>query len=179
MSDTQAPAKRGRPSVYSEDIAMEICLRIAQGESLRSICAADNMPDHSTVCMWVVDDYQGFANRYTRAREVQYLGMADELCDISDDGSNDWMERRGAMVVDKEAVDRSKLRVDTRKWLLSKMLPKVYGDKLQTETTIGFTKEFEDFIRALNDKRKPKVIDAKPVAGNGCDLGQVASRIRN
>jgi hypothetical protein len=86
-----------------------------------------------------LDDRDGFAEQYRRARELQYLGIADELTDIADDGRNDWMTiRRGKEeieIVNREVVERSKLRVETRKWLLSKMLPKVYGDKVTNEIT--------------------------------------------
>lgn len=129
----------GRPSKYTADLANEICARLAQGESLNSICKSGNMPDESTVREWAVSNRDGFSPRYTQAREVGYLKIADELLDIADDGRNDWEEReaRGTTVIalNKEAVERSKLRVETRKWLLSKMLPKVYGDKITNEIT--------------------------------------------
>jgi hypothetical protein len=75
-----------------------------------------------------------------RAREVGYIKMGDELLEIADDASNDWLERQnkdGATfkVVDQENISRSRLRVDTRKWLLSKMLPKVFGDRLSAEVS--------------------------------------------
>lgn len=85
----------------------------------------------------MLDDRGGFAAQYARAREIGYHAMADELIEIADDGTNDWMERQGddgaAHVINGEHVQRSRLRLDTRKWLLSKALPKVYGEKLQTE----------------------------------------------
>jgi len=74
--------------------------------------------------------------QYARARELGYLSMADEIIDISDDGLNDWIERRRAdgsteTVVNHEHISRSKLRFDARRWLLSKCLPKIYGDRLE------------------------------------------------
>lgn len=124
--------KRGRPSLYTDKIAAEICERLASGESLRAICRDEKMPAESTVRSWYVDDLNGFAARYARARDIYLDVMADEILDISDDGSNDWMKREnGSVVFDQEAATRSKLRVDTRKWYLSKLAPKRYGDKLQ------------------------------------------------
>jgi hypothetical protein len=97
------------------------------------------MPAESTVRDWVVSNRDGFSAKYAQAREAGYLKIADELLDIADDGRNDWEERetRGStyIALNKEAVERSKLRVETRKWLLSKMLPKVYGDKITNEIT--------------------------------------------
>lgn len=60
--------------------------------------------------------------------------MADDLLDIVDDGTNDFVEREGkdglTTVVDHEHIQRSRLRAETRKWLLAKALPKIYGDKV-------------------------------------------------
>ena len=58
------------------------------------------------------------------------MAMADETLEISDDGTNDWMKDNEGYKVNGEHVARSRLRVDTRKWLLSKALPKIFGDKL-------------------------------------------------
>lgn len=81
------------------------------------------------------DDVAGFSAQYARARDIGLDAMADEILEISDDGTNDWMEKEGRdgtthYVVNGEAMGRSRLRVDTRKWLLSKIAPKRYGDSL-------------------------------------------------
>ena len=123
----------GRPTDYSTDLANEICARIADGESLRAICRDEGMPDPSTVRRWLAsrDD---FHIQYARAREEQAEAIFEEMLEIADDGSNDWMERSGKdgetgdTVVDHEHVSRSKLRIDTRKWMLARMAPKKYGD---------------------------------------------------
>ena len=121
--------------VYSEALADKICARLESGESLNAICQDDDMPSESCVRRWASEDYKGFSAKYTRARELGYLRLADELLDIADDGRNDWMLRRGeedaGWTANGEHLQRSRLRVDTRKWLLSKMLPKVFGDKIE------------------------------------------------
>lgn len=65
--------------------------------------------------------------------------IAEGLLDISDDARNDWMRQHGkndeGWVANGENVHRSRLRVDTRKWLLSKMLPKKFGDKIEQQIT--------------------------------------------
>jgi len=63
--------------------------------------------------------------------EVGVLALSDEMREIADDGSNDWMERNGHRVVDNEAIKRSELRVKTIQWYLSKMLPRIFGDKIE------------------------------------------------
>ena len=120
---------------YTDDLAEEICRRLAEGESLRSICRDEHMPDESSVRGWANNDEHPFAPQYARARETGYHALADEILDIADDGTNDYVERQNkdgstSVVFDAEQVQRSKLRVDARKWLLSKMLPKQFGDKV-------------------------------------------------
>lgn len=126
---------RGRPSKYTEALANEICERLADGETLTGICEDEHMPERRTVLRWK-RDVDGFASRYARAREDQRELWADELIDISDDGRNDWMEKHVGRdetitVLNKEAVDRSKLRVDSRKWLLTKLDRPTFGEKVE------------------------------------------------
>jgi len=92
------------------------------------------MPARSTVYAWLLDDVEGFSDRYARARTIQAETIADDLLTIADDGTNDVrVLPDGREIVDNDVIQRSKLRVDTRKWLLSKMLPKQYGEKTQLE----------------------------------------------
>lgn len=127
---------RGRPSGFSQEQADHICSRLAEGESLRSICLADEMPDKSTVFRWL-EERPDFRDQYACAREAQADAIFDEILDIADDGSNDWMEKRGSdgenigWQENGEALRRSALRVDARKWMAGKLRPKKYGDKLQ------------------------------------------------
>lgn len=106
------------------------------GETLRQICRDEGMPDKSTVLRWLASNAE-FCDQYARAREIQADHWADEVVEIADDGSNDWMEREtkaGTItVVDHENINRSRLRVDTRKWLMTKAAPKKYGDKVTNE----------------------------------------------
>ncbi len=114
--------KKGRPSLYTEALAAKICRRLAEGESLRTICADRAMPGLSTVMGWLFDDkHEGFPEQYARAREAQAELRADEITDIADGVEH------GA----SEAVQAARLRVDARKWIAAKLLPKRYGDKLQ------------------------------------------------
>lgn len=129
----------GRPSDYSAEIATLICTRLGLGESLREICRDDDMPSKSTVMRWLASNSE-FRDQYACAREVQADYYAEEIIEISDDGSNDWMERRRSdgsseEVENKEVLARSRLRVDTRKWLMARMAPKKYGDKITQEVT--------------------------------------------
>lgn len=110
------PMRRGRPTIFTPEIAATICERLAEGDSLRAVCREDGMPSDATVRMWALDDVQGFYSQYTRARDIAYRRMADEVLEIADNEGGDYA--------------RDRLRFDARRWLLSKALPKIYGDKL-------------------------------------------------
>ena len=109
---------RGRPTEYTPEIARMICERLAQGESLRSICLTDESPAESTVRGWVIDDREGFSAQYTRARDIGLDCRADRI------------EERIDSIED---VSRARLIFDHERWYLSKLAPKRYGDKVQTE----------------------------------------------
>lgn len=142
----------GRPSDFSSELADRICERIADGESLRAICSADGMPDKATVFRWLAK-HADFRDQYTRAREAQADSLFDEILDIADDGSNDWMERKNSdgenigWQENGEALRRSALRVDARKWMAGKLMPKKYSDKFSLEGTM--THEAGDSVKAL------------------------------
>lgn len=91
------------------------------------------MPHRDTVFQWLID-YDSFSDQYARAKKQGMEAWSEEILDIADDGSNDWMETNDpdnlAYRINGEAINRSKLRVDTRKWLMSKLAPKKYGDAL-------------------------------------------------
>lgn len=129
--------KIGRPSTYSKDLALDICVRLAEGSPLTRICRAPNMPTLATVYRWLADErYAEFRDMYARAREDQADTLADEIIEISDDGSNDtYVDANGNEKVDNDVVQRSKLRVDARKWVAAKLRPRKYGDKVTNELT--------------------------------------------
>jgi hypothetical protein len=80
---------------------------------------------------WVLSDLHGFGERYARAKEIAAHMLAEEIAEIADDGSRDYtVTEDGREIPDHDHINRSKLRVDSRKWLLSKLLPKKYGDKV-------------------------------------------------
>lgn len=131
----------GRPTIYDQKIVEEICERLSEGESLRRICLDDHMPKKSTVFRWLTEKPE-FRDQYAYSREVQAEFYADEINDIADDASNDYMETvdaEGAVSyrLNGEHIQRSRLRIDTRKWIASKLKPKKYGDKVEVEHSGG------------------------------------------
>lgn len=104
--------------LYSAEVAETILERLADGESLTTICKTTGMPSRGAVEHWNVTDIDGFAARYARAREAGYRLWGDDIIDISDEA------------IDANSAAAARVRIDTRKWVLAKMMPKVYGDKL-------------------------------------------------
>lgn len=118
---------------FSQALFDRICDRLADGESLRTICADVDMPNKGTVMRWLASS-KALSDQYARAREMQADALFDEVLDIADDARNDWMESRGdndaGWVANGEHIQRSRLRIDARKWMAGKLRPKVYGERL-------------------------------------------------
>ena len=119
MSDTKR--KIGRPTKYNGAMIEDICEKIANGRSLRSICAEDGMPTTSTVCKWLIENKE-FSEQYARAREKQADYFAEEIIEIADSAE-----------AESAAVAKAKLQIDARKWAASKIAPKKYGDKQEID----------------------------------------------
>lgn len=134
-AEITAPKKPSRATKYTPEIGRIVCELLAEGRTLTSICRDLTwLPTDQTIRNWALDPEHPFSSQYTRAREVGYHAMADQMVDISDENINDtYMDEDGSPRVNHDVIARSKLRFDARKWLLSKALPKIYGDKLQTE----------------------------------------------
>ncbi|MEQ5254196.1 ubiquitin carboxyl-hydrolase [Providencia sp. Je.9.19] len=115
--------KMGRPSDYLPEVADDICALLANGESLRKICKRQGMPAIRTVMYWL-QKHDDFMQQYVRAREGQAESLLEEILEIADDCSPD-----------PAAVAKAKLQVDARKWYITKVAPKKYGDKTTTELT--------------------------------------------
>lgn len=139
--EAEIKRRRGRPTLYTPAMGKAIAKMLSEGMSVREISRRRKMPSASRIVTWGHDQSHPFSKHYVRAREAGYLLMAEECLEISDDGSNDWMERHDkdgkaiGWTINGEAVARSKLRLDTRKWMLAKMLPKVYGERTAVEHT--------------------------------------------
>jgi len=123
----------GRPSEYTKEKADYICSQLALGRSMRRVCDDDGMPGMSTVFRWLRTDVE-FRQQYETAKDECADFLAEEMIEIADDGTNDWMEKENKdgstyEVVNSEHIQRSRLRVDVRKWTASKLKPKKYGDK--------------------------------------------------
>lgn len=114
MGRKKKEVQTGRPSTFSEELTTVILTRVMAGESLRKVCDTEGMPARSTVHLWLAA-HSEFSDQYARACEIRAEHLFDEMFDIADNEKGD--------------ATRDRLRVDTRKWALSKMNPKKYSDK--------------------------------------------------
>lgn len=149
----------GRPTLYSDNLSDKICSLLSEGQSLRAVCREEGMPCAATVFSWL-RTIPEFLEQYEKAKQESADAMVDEILDIADNANNDWMEISGDSEGYKqngEAIQRSRLRVDTRKWIASKLKPKKYGDKLETvhSGSIGL----KDLSDAQLDARLGSIIE--------------------
>jgi hypothetical protein len=138
-----APKKNpvGAPTTYNQHIATVICIRIAEGESLRQILRAEGMPVQSAVYEWLLR-HPEFAERYTRAREEQADTLADEIIAIADESPEtvEVRDKEGNVLdikIDSGYVNYQKQRIEARKWTAMKLKPKKYGDRVAVEGVEG------------------------------------------
>jgi len=159
--DSSSVNKGGRPTLYSLEIALEICDRIADGESLVKICSDPKMPKKTAVYEWLLR-HKEFAEIYARAREDQADTLADEIHAISDELPQQIVDDKGKTRYDSAYVQWQKNRVDARKWVAAKLKPKKYSDRIahvgdQEADAININVNiFDEMIKNLELKRQTK-----------------------
>lgn len=124
--------KPGRPSTFTPKIGEAICEGLIAGKPMRSILAKPGMPKARTVLDWLESDSE-FARMYARARAMAAHGWACEIVHLADQAKG----KSG------DEIQARRLMVDTRKWVISKLLPKVYGERLQHDFSEGATLRLE------------------------------------
>lgn len=120
------------------NIFLIICKRLEEGEAIRNILKDKDMPSTSTFFMWLDSDNEK-SKQYARAKEVYAETMFDELIGIADNTSTDILiNEKGEEQINHEVIQRDRLRIDARKWTLSKLNPKKFGDNKTVDlTTLG------------------------------------------
>jgi hypothetical protein len=155
MITDKLKGKGGAPRRYDRAaVSTHVCSELKCGRSLESICKDDGMPHVATFLEWVEQDPAGIGKDYAHAREIGYSLLADEIIAISDK-THEWITiqeldpdgrpvsnpdgtpllKQVLMPLNSDVIAHKRVQIDTRKWMLSKMLPKVYGDKLTQEHT--------------------------------------------
>jgi hypothetical protein len=162
----------GRPTKFCKELALKVCVRIASGESLREVCRDPKLDiSRESIRHWLLEgaeesasqEKKDFLCQYEAAERLRTDELFDEILDIAHDGSNDWLEREDKkgktyVALNSEAVARSRLRVDTLKWALSKIMPKRFGDRVEQhhsgDVTINAADELILALTAKKDEEK-------------------------
>lgn len=112
----------------------EICDKIQTGRSLRSVIKDKGMPDVSTFYVWLKED-QEKSKHYAYSTEMRAETIFEDILSIADENENDTiLNENGVEVTNHDVINRARLRIDARKWMLSKMIPRKYGDKIDVTT---------------------------------------------
>lgn len=131
--------KGGAVTIFTPALFTTICDHISHGESLREVCRRPEMPHKSTVLRWLREKPE-LRDQYVCARDDLMEYWASDILEIADDGSLDTipgLNKYGdeVQVPNHANVQRDRLRIDSRKWLLSRLKPKVYGDHLEVDVS--------------------------------------------
>lgn len=147
---------RGTPISYTPEIGQEICARLMEGESLVKICTDPTLPTRRTVMNWLNNAKMvEFHEMYKRAREVQAEGFVDEIWEILNDDSEDYVmmeDKKGRLVMrpNHEHVQRTRMRIDAIKWYAGKVRPSVYGERVTQQHDV--TGDLADLLKGVSNK---------------------------
>jgi hypothetical protein len=122
----------GRPPLYTKELADSILFRICEGESLRAITREEEMPNFSTVYRWILDDEDGFCNRYASAREIQAANYAEQALEESESALDVASGAPGTGEAGARVMAK-KLHIDSLKWIAGKLDSPKWGHKTATE----------------------------------------------
>lgn len=143
-----------------KDITETICNEISNGRSLRYVLdKVPHMPNRTTFLRWVEND-ESIRNQYTRACEARAERIFEDVLIIADSQDEDIIQLEdGREVVNHDAINRARLRIDSRKWMLGKMQPKKYGEKLDLSSSDGTMTPKTNIITTLTPDELKKAID--------------------
>jgi hypothetical protein len=147
-------ARRVARTPEIEDLILDALM---SGRTLTDICRDPDMPAAGSVRNWVIADPDGFGARYRLAREIGAETMADTMVDIADDRDGDWIahtDRNGnpALMLDSERVNRARMRIETRRWRVSKIAPRIYGDRIDLTARPDSGESWADLLKAVDGK---------------------------
>ncbi len=151
--------KLGRPTTYTPELAAAICDAIASSsKGIRRLSKEnEGFPNPDTIYRWV-KEHKDFSDQYAQAKRQQIEVIVDEIIEIADDTSHDTsINDAGKVIINHEHINRSRLRIDTRKWLASKLAPKIYGEKpedqeVKNELDAQFIEECQRFRKKFESE---------------------------
>ena len=155
---TAKKTKKGRPTGYTLELAKEICESIAStSKGTKKLCAENqHWPCQDTLFAWL-KAYSEFSEQYARAKMCQVDYLVDEMLEIADDVSSDsFLDEEGRTIMNSSAITRARLKIDTRKWLACKLVPRVYGSKPENENRIDpvIEQEIKGMRARLDEKNR-------------------------
>lgn len=156
--------KAGRPTQYSHNLAKEICSVIStSSKGLAELCKTHpHWPCRDTIYTWI-SEHEEFSDMYARAKKFQIEVLIDEILEIADDTMQDnIVTSKGNVIANNEWINRARLKIDTRKWLASKLAPRLYGDKIQNEHTGLNNQTIEVNISDVKSRLVEKLIKLSP-----------------
>ena len=133
----------GRPTDYTDELADEICLRVANGRSVNSIINDKDMPSKTSIYEWL-NIHSQFTDKYELALKQRADFHFDEMLGIVDD-----------VMAESAEVAKARLQIDTRKWILSRMNPRKYGDNIQEDDGNNDNVQPVQVTVNVRDARKP------------------------
>jgi hypothetical protein len=121
--------KKRKYTKYTPEVTQKLLAFLANGKPLKTACLEKGMPAIDIVFDWM-RKYPDFKEAYILAKRESVDALVEEMLEIADDGKNDTYKEKGLIKTNWDVVERSRLRVETRKWLIGKLAPSRFGDKL-------------------------------------------------
>ena len=145
-------APMGRPTKYSQALADRICEQVSiSSDGLRKMCKIfPDFPAHESILLWR-RKYPEFSAQYKEAKLQQAELFAEDIIDIADDDSRDAIDGENGIVQNSEFIARSRVKIDARKWIACKLLPKVYGDRSEVTTTSVADEELKSTVSEIKN----------------------------
>ncbi len=149
--------KGGVPLTYTQELGEEICIKIATSDyGLKRLCAENpHWPTRKCILEWRIK-IKSFGDMYEKAKKDQVETLIDDCLDIADDSGFDaYINSEGKVVCDSEAINRARLRIDTRKFLAQKLAPKLYGDRVLEEKQDKLQEDINEIRETVQKCMKP------------------------
>ena len=139
-ASSEPAGRKGAPTIKTPEVLEAILAGISIGKSARTMCVEVGISQR-VLWNWLASDQELMRN-YLRAKELCVDAYAEEIIEISDDGSRDvQIDEKGREVINRDVIARAQLRIDARKWYAARLAPKKYGDKLPVTHDLPDTKK--------------------------------------
>jgi terminase small subunit-like protein len=153
---------------YTAEIAERVLDELMSGRLLVDICSEPDMPSVSSVRRWIRDNREGFAACYLQAREIGWHTIGEQVLHVVDDRANDWIVQKREdggtqKILDPQRVSRAQLRFKARRWLLSRMLPRTFGDRPEPKASRDLNAEIAEFMKLIDGRSRGLPSEDEPL----------------